>query len=370
MEENSLLDILQLINTESIGPVSFYKYIKKAGSIRNALDLVAGKKQLCSRSFCEEELERAYKQKAQIIAYSDAEYPHNLRQLNDAPPLLYVLGNAELLQYPVAVAIVGARNASIGGRKTASRIAYDLTNNDVLVVSGMARGIDSAAHKGALYGKEQKGATIAVLGTGVDLVYPAENAQLYKDICQQGAVVSELPLQTAAQVANFPRRNRIISGLSCATLVVEAGLNSGSLITARLAMEQGKDVFAIPGSPLENRAAGPNKLIKDGAILTESAEDILNILSITQNQQIKNVIQPNKALDKAKNNVNILEQENITSLDKQTNLLELIGYDGVDIDELLRVSGMPSAEFFMQITELEFAGKIVRQAGNRLARIK
>ncbi len=257
----------------------------------------------------------------------------------------------------------------------ASHIAYDLTENDILVISGMARGIDCAAHKGALYAKNKQGPTIAVLGTGVDEIYPPENNDVYHQIVEQGLLVSEFPLGTAAQISNFPRRNRIIAALSAGTLVVEAGIHSGSLITAQQALEQGKEIFAVPGSPIESRSAGPNHLIKQGAILTENADDILNILSITQNKQIKNYQLELKGLDKPENKANISRQKIIEPAIVETPtekvpLLELISYEGVDIDELLRNSGLEQADFFMQILDLEFAGKVERHAGNKVARIK
>ena len=373
---SDLIKILQIINTDGIGPVTFYKLMQKsADDIDAALDLLATKKKVFSRDEAESIVEKAQKIGARIITYQDNEYPESLRQLNDAPPVIYALGNVNLLKHPATMAIVGARNASIGGRKMASRIAYDLTENDVLVISGMARGIDCAAHKGALYAKSKQGPTIAVLGTGVDEIYPPENKDVYHQIVEQGLLVSEFPLGTAAQISNFPRRNRIIAALSAGTLVVEAGIHSGSLITAQQALEQGKEIFAVPGSPIESRSAGPNHLIKQGAILTENADDILNVLSITQNKQIKNYQLELKGLDKPENKANISRQKIIEPAIVETPtekvpLLELISYEGVDIDELLRNSGLEQADFFMQILDLEFAGKIERHAGNKVARIK
>ena len=377
MSDSRLINIIRLLQTEGIGPVTFYQYLHKAGTVEAALELAARKQKLWSREKAELELEKVHKIGAEIIAFDDKRYPQNLRQLNDAPPIIYALGNIELLNYPLAISIVGSRNASIAGRKIASRIAYDLTENDVLVISGMARGVDGSAHKGALYAKNQTGATIAVLGTGVDVIYPAENTDIYHDICRQGLVISELTCGSSAQVSNFPRRNRIISALSAGTLVVEAGIHSGSLITAKSALEQGKDVFAVPGSPLDNRSAGANHLIKEGAILTENAEDILNVLSMTS--QYPAVMQKTLELplDKPKNNVNIQSHnESATpndeplSVGSQTALIDLISYEGVDIDELLRLCNLPQAEFFSQILDLEFAGKIERQVGNKVAKIK
>ena len=372
-EQTELLDILRLMMTDGIGPITFYKHMQTYRCLEKVLQVISAKKQLCPKSMAEKEIERAEKSGIRLIAYTDKQYPESLKQLNDAPPILYALGNIELLNYPLSVAIVGARNASINGRKIASRIAYDLTENDVLTVSGMARGIDSAAHKGAMYAKNKLGPTIAVLGTGIDVIYPAENKDIYKMIAEQGLIISELPFGTAAQISTFPRRNRIISALSAGTLVVEASLHSGSLITAKYALEQGKDIFAIPGSPLENRSQGPNHLIKEGAVLTENADDILNILSISQNRQIKSTYLSLKPLDKVKNRVNISDieiAEPQPEKESQSALIELISFEGVDIDELLRSSGFSQADFFSQLLDLEFSGKIERQAGNRVARLK
>ena len=372
-EQTELLDILRLMMTDGIGPVTFYKHMQTYRCLEKVLQVISAKKQLCPKSMAEKEIERAEKSGIRLIAYTDKQYPESLKQLNDAPPILYALGNIELLNYPLSVAIVGARNASINGRKIASRIAYDLTENDVLTVSGMARGIDSAAHKGAMYAKNKLGPTIAVLGTGIDVIYPAENKDIYKMIAEQGLIISELPFGTAAQISTFPRRNRIISALSAGTLVVEASLHSGSLITAKYALEQGKDIFAVPGSPLENRSQGPNHLIKEGAVLTENADDILNILSISQNRQIKSTYLSLKPLDKVKNRVNISDieiAEPQPEKESQSALIELISFEGVDIDELLRSSDFSQADFFSQLLDLEFSGKIERQAGNRVARLK
>lgn len=373
MIEQNLIDILRIINTGGIGPVTFYECLQKLGNIGEVVGYFEQKKTVPSVAWAEDEIAKADKLGVRLIAFNDPKYPGTLKQLNDAPPILYVKGYQELLEHPLSVAIVGARNASISGRKMASRIAYDLTNQDILVVSGLARGIDAAAHKGALYAKEQKGTTIAVLGTGIGEIYPHENEALYHDIEERGLLVSEFALKTKAQVSNFPRRNRIISALSEAILIVEASLHSGSLITARLALEQGKDIFAVPGSPLESRSAGPNNLIKDGAILTQSADDIIKELQLNKGKKLKNFSFDLLALDKVKNNVNISADKKTASIDvmpTSKNLLDFIDYTGVDIDELLTISGLSQADFFTQILELEMSGKIERQVGNKVAKIK
>lgn len=374
----NLVNILQLINSEGIGTIGFYKYLQKFGSAENALNALSAKKKIFSKTQAEDEIAKAAKLNVKIIGYDSSDYPQGLRNIPDAPPVLYLKGNEKLLTHYPNIAIVGARNASINGRKIASRIAYDLTQNNVLVVSGMARGIDTSAHKGAMYAQNQQGPTIAVLGTGVDMVYPAENSDIYEEIAQKGLLISEFLLGTPAQSSNFPRRNRIISGICEATLVVEATLKSGSLITARTALEQGKDVFAVPGSPLDPRSSGPNQLIRDGAILTESANDIIDFLASGVNLRAKNQQFELFMLDKSKNNVNIPKQEKtLTKAENKTkkkaetvDILTLIDYQGIDIDELLRASGLNQSEFFSQLMSLEFEGKIVRQTGNRVAKIK
>ena len=369
MNENDLIDWIQLINTDGIGPVRFYKLLKQYGTAAESLKALAAKQALFSRRDAEYELEKAARRQVKIITRGDEDYPKNLYELNDAPPVLYVKGRTDILNYPAMVSIVGARNASVNGRKIASRIAYDLTENEVVVVSGMARGIDAAAHKGALFARKENGTTIAVLGTGVDVAYPSENQNLYEQICAQGAVVSEFALGTQPQAANFPRRNRLVSALSAGTLVVEASLNSGSLITARMALEQGKDIFAVPGSPLEGRSAGCNQLIRDGAYLTESAEDILNTLAFTQNRQIKDFAKVDlfaNPLDKEQKSDNIPFQTKKVDTAPALPLTDLIPATGIEVDELIRLAGQDTAQTMMQITELELEGVVERLSGNTL----
>lgn len=365
MQHNELIEWIQLINTDGVGPVGFYKLLAKFGSAHEALQNLQSKQHIFAYKDAQYELEKAHRQNVLILTRNDKKYPLNLAQLNDAPPVLYVKGNADLLNYPAMISVVGSRSASISGQKIASKLSFDLTENEVIIVSGMARGIDTAAHKGALLAQNKQGPTIAVLGTGVDVPYPSENQRLYEQIIHQGVVISELPLGTTAQPQNFPRRNRIISALSAGTLVVEASINSGSLITARLALEQGKDIFAVPGSPLDGRSMGANKLIKEGAILTETADDILQVLSLTQNQQIKDFISTDlfaNTLDKAPKIDNIPPQRK-TPEHENADLLNLITPQGVELDELLRNSGMDFTETMLKITELELEGKIKRING-------
>ncbi|MFV0627106.1 MAG: DNA-processing protein DprA [Alphaproteobacteria bacterium] len=362
-----LVDIIQLINSENIGPITFYKLIDKFGSAAEALKNLPPKFKPFPRSKAKLELDLARDKQIQILSYQDVNYPSRLREIPDAPPILYVKGNISLLKHELSVAVVGSRNATITGRKIISKISYDLTNNDILVISGMAKGIDTAAHKGAMYAKEQKGPTVAVLGTGVDVIYPSENKELYEQIIAQGVVISEFPIETKAQVQNFPRRNRLVSALSLGTLVGEASINSGSLITSRLALEQGKDVYAIPGNPADSRSNGSNKLIKEGAILVETVDDILSSITISNNKKIKPFEDyvPKDLfaipIDKSEKNVNIRQ------INENKPIIELITLDGVERDEIIRASGLDASEVSMQLLDLELSGIIEKKVGNKIA---
>lgn len=371
--ENKILDYIQLINSANIGPVTFYKLLRQYGSAEAALAALPAGRRTFSRSAAQKEFELARRQNIRLLAFDDPEYPENLRAAEDAPPVIYVRGQINCLRQPLSLSIVGARNASLNGRKLASQISCELTSQGIMIVSGMARGIDTAAHKGAMFALNRTGSTVAVLGTGIDIAYPAENQKLCEQIAGQGAVISEFPLGTEPSAGNFPRRNRIVSALTDGTLVVEASLHSGSLITARLALEQGRDVFAVPGFPTDERSAGPNKLIKDGAFLVENAEDILNVLSADTRRKIPQTPRPVqtdlfvKPLDKESKTADIPDT---ASPDRETDILSLLTPAGVYVDELIRVSGLDSAAVSLRLLELEMEGRIERQVGNKVALIK
>lgn len=371
--ENKILDYIQLINSANIGPVTFYKLLRQYGSAEAALAALPAGRRTFSRSAAQKEFELARRQNIRLLAFDDPEYPENLRAAEDAPPVIYVRGQINCLRQPLSLSIVGARNASLNGRKLASQISCELTSQGIMIVSGMARGIDTAAHKGAMFALNRTGSTVAVLGTGIDIAYPAENQKLCEQIAGQGAVISEFPLGTEPSAGNFPRRNRIVSALTDGTLVVEASLHSGSLITARLALEQGRDVFAVPGFPTDERSAGPNKLIKDGAFLVENAEDILNVLSEDARRKIPRTPCPVqtdlfvKPLDKESKTADIPDT---ASPDRETDILSLLTPAGVYVDELIRVSGLDSAAVSLRLLELEMEGRIERQVGNKVALIK
>lgn len=284
---------------------------------------------------------------SQIITLADAQYPQRFLQIADPPPLLYVRGNADLLGRP-ALAIVGSRNATAQGVANAEAFARALSESGLVIVSGLALGIDAAAHRGALAGS---GNTIAVLGTGADVVYPARNRALAHDIVERGLLVSEFPLGTRPLAGNFPRRNRLISGLTLGCLVVEAAAESGSLITARLASEQGREVFAIPGSIHSPLTKGCHALIKQGAKLVESARDVIEELHWQVRIGAANAKMP-------------------TPADTQVRrLLEALGDDPCDRDTLAARSGLDAAELSILITQLELDGAVATLAGGLIQRI-
>lgn len=268
---------LRLTRTDRVGPVSFRQLLQRFGSAERALDALPDLVRkggghgfaLPPVDRIEAELAAADRIGARLIVLGDPEHPPRLAALDPPPPVLWVRGDASLLARD-AVAIVGARIASAGGQRIARGLAQQLGEAGFVIVSGLARGIDAAAHAGSL-----PTGTVAVLGGGVDDVYPPDNAALYEQIVDQGAVVSESPIGARAQARDFPRRNRVISGLSRGVVVVEAEIRSGSLITARLANEQGREVFAVPGSPLDPRSKGPNELLRQGAHICEGMDDVI-----------------------------------------------------------------------------------------------
>jgi DNA processing protein len=289
----------------------------------------------------------------QVLTFADANYPSSLLTIADPPPVLYVKGRAELLNRKT-IAMVGSRNATLQGIQNARRFAHVLSTAGLTVVSGLALGIDGAAHEGALSEVTSEGSTIAVTGTGLDLVYPAKHRELAHQIAVHGCLVSEYPLGTPGIASNFPRRNRIISGLSQGVLVVEAAAQSGSLITARSALEQGRDVFAIPGSIHSPLSKGCHQLIRQGAKLVESAQDILEEIHI-QNFPLKEKFSPPYvAVNAAVNSVN---PSTMT-----IQLLHAAGHDPVSVDELAARTTMTMAEVQASLLELELEGRIERLA--------
>jgi len=299
------------------------------------------------RIYPQEEILQAKRQGIKIVTIIDDDYPWLLKQIYDPPPVLYVLGNSSVLNYN-SIAIVGTRKASNYGRKAAFDFGKELATMNINVVSGMARGIDSYAHKGAI---TSGGPTTAVLGCGLDIVYPPENAKLMENIAEHGCVISSFPLSKKPLPGNFPARNRIISGLSLGTLVIEAAARSGSLITADFSLEQGREVFALPGSITNPYSHGTNKLIKQGAKLVETTDDIFDELCIETEHKTHT--------EKAQPHINDDEQD----------ILQLIDYNPTHLEEVIQHSRKTSQEINTLITRLEIKGLITRLPGGYLVRV-
>ena len=367
--DDEICDYLRLANTPTVGAIGFNNLLARFGSADKALAFVSQKKQTPSSLWAKEEIKKAENFGAQIIIQTSPLYPKKLLSLRDAPALLYIVGNAELLSHTPTVSVVGTRNASVMGRKIVSKLAFELTENNVLIASGMARGIDSSAHKGAMYAKSQKGPTVAVLGTGIDKVYPQENEALYRQIASQGLLVSEYPMNTPAQTGNFPRRNRIVAALADAVLVGEATHKSGSLITAKLAQDYGRMIFAIPGSVADARSEGPNFLLKNGAKWGESAANILLQLNTLQSSSALKTFKSQennlftKALDNLQKTVDIPPIE----YNSKNLILEYLSTDGCDADELIRETNIDAQSLAMVLIEMEMEDKIIRLPGNKVA---
>lgn len=352
---------LRLTRTPRIGPVTFAHLLDVCGTASAALAAVpglakrgGGAVQVYPADAARRELDALHKMGGRMIAACEADYPRGLAALDAPPPMLSVLGHPVLLRREM-IAMVGARNASALGRRLAGEMARELGVADVVVASGLARGIDAAAHDGAL-----ATGTVAVVAGGVDDIYPPENTALYEKIRAQGAIVSEMPLGMAPQARHFPRRNRIISGMARGVIVVEAAEGSGSLITAQYALEQGREVFAVPGSPLDPRAKGANRLIRDGATLTEGAADVLNILTPMLRSDFA---EPDSTSPRVSGR-NLPDGELLAIRHFVT---EALGPAPVAVDELIRQSGGPAAGVLTIVLELELSGKLIRHPGNRVS---
>jgi DNA processing protein len=285
-----------------------------------------------------------------VITLADETYPKLLLEISDPPALLYVRGRVELLQRS-ALAVVGSRNATQQGTANAEAFARTLSESGLTIVSGLALGIDAAAHRGGLQGR---GSTIAVLGTGIDIIYPQRNAALAADIAKQGLLLSEFPLGTAPAAQNFPRRNRLISGLAGGCLVVEAAVASGSLITARAAAEQGREVFAVPGSIHSPLAKGCHALIKSGAKLVESAEDVLSELSGFRPSGYASTRETGRA----------------TAANADSGLLAHMGHDPVDVDSLCSRAGLSAEQVSSELLRLELDGRVTALPGGLYQRLE
>ena len=367
LDDAERLDWLCLSRSERVGPVTFFHLIRRYGSASAALDALPelarrGGRTLrpWPRASAEREIEAVAAARARLIAAAEPDYPAPLAAIEDAPPLVTVKGDAALLLKP-AVAVVGARNASANGRRFARDLARDLGASGLAVVSGLARGIDAAAHEGAL-----ASGTVAVLAGGIDVPYPPENRPLYERIVAEGgAAVAELPPGTEPKAQHFPRRNRVIAGLSLGVVVVEAALRSGSLITARQALDQGREIFAVPGSPLDPRCQGTNNLLRQGAVLTESAEDVLRVIAAQAGASIP-PRQMNNYIAESDSYTTSLESGSAAETARQT-VLSALSPSPIAVDELARQCQVPAAEVAAVLLELELAGRIDRHPGHKVS---
>lgn len=353
------LSILRLIRAPRIGASSFHRLTEEHGSVETVLEILpalAKSKGLEDYKLPEtdeicQEYEESMSIGATLLTYQDEHYPKRLKDLAAPPPAIWAMGRMEWLERPI-IGIVGSRDASFLGTKFAFEIAEDLSRQGITIASGLARGIDTAAHEGALeYG------TIGVIATGLDIAYPKENRQLQEELARRGLLITEMPLGFRPQARSFPQRNKIIAGLSQALLVVEGTEHSGSMITARNALEYGREVFAVPGHPLDARAKGPNKLIREGAILVESAQDITDFLKLETTRDAHH-----------------------TDLKLKTEPLDDGAESALETKILQQLSSSPIAESYLYaqlenspaqiataLSKLEIDNKIERSAGGKIA---
>jgi DNA processing protein len=357
LTEEQRLDWLRLIRSENVGPRTFRALINHYGGARAALKALpdlsrrgGAAARVYSREQAERELKAARSLDARFVALGEPDYPRRLQMIDDAPPLIAVRGNRDALVQPL-VAIVGARNASAAGVKFAERLARELGEAGFGIASGLARGIDAGAHRASL-----KTGTVAVLAGGHDRIYPREHASLVNAIIADGAVVSEMPFGWEPRARDFPRRNRLISGLAVGVVVIEAARRSGSLITSRLALEQGREVFAVPGSPLDPRCEGTNGLIKQGATMVTEAEDVIVVLRPILDRPIDLPVEEPEHTLPAR-----LGAE--PEADERSRIVGLLGPTPVLLDDLVRLSGSSAAVVRTVLLELELAGRLEPHGG-------
>ena len=358
--DDAWFDWLRLIRSRRVGPATFRRLMGEHGTAKAALaaldDVAAAagvhNYQACPEGVVRAEMKAAHKLGAEMLCMGEANFPSALADIKDAPPLLWVKGRAKLLTRPM-VAMVGARNASSLGTRMAKRLAEELGDAGFVVVSGLARGIDTAAHQGAL-----AQGTVAVMAGGLDVVYPPENAALTAEIAEKGLCISELAPGTQPQSRHFPARNRIVAGMVQAVLVVEAAAKSGSLITARMALDYGREVMAVPGHPYDGRATGCNMLIRDGAPMLRGIDDVIEALGTPLPVPPPAFLQPAKPTPQSPPSVGALPDQ----------ILSLLSTSPIDEDTLIRDLARPAPEVLAAILDLELAGAIARAPGGRVMR--
>jgi DNA processing protein len=358
LAEAERIDRLRLIRSDNVGPRTFRSLLRHCGSARAALERLPElarrggaslSQRIPSEADARAELEACAKLGIGLVAPGEAGYPPRLTELDDAPPLLGVRGAIDVLMRPM-IAIVGSRNASAAGLKFAQVLARDLSDAGFVVASGLARGIDQAAHRASI-----EGGTVAVLAGGHDKIYPPEHVDLLHGLLALGAAISEMPLGYVARAHDFPRRNRLVSGVSLGVVVIEAALRSGSLITARLANEQGREVFAVPGSPLDPRAAGTNGLIKQGATLITEASDVIQAVEPIMGRPIE--LREDDAEPLAPD----------PAATDRARIVNLLGPTPILLDDLIRLSGASPAVVRTVLLELELAGRLERHGGGLIS---
>jgi len=357
---------LRLARSSGIGPVSYFRLISKYGSAQEVAAMLEAatrkgpsKIQLVPPETITSELERSDALNARYWVTGSEDYPPALTQLDDAPLILTILGNKSCLSKST-IGVVGARNCSAGGTKITRKICSELAQEGFTIVSGMARGIDTVAHEASL-----DAGTVACLAGGVDVIYPQENAGLYGQIIENGLIVSEMAPGVKPQARHFPRRNRIISGLSLGIIVIEAAYKSGSLITANYAASQNRDVFAVPGSPLDPRAQGCNQLIRDGAVLVQKAADIIN------EYESMPLLRATKPKPSRANPIKTTSAWKPSQTQKlpTSKIIDLLSPTPIHIDELIRLSGIPAEDILTEFIQLEISGDVTRHAGGKYSRI-
>ncbi len=365
LSEEQRVDWLRLIRSENIGPRTFRDLINHYGGARAALEALpalarrgaaARPGRICTEEEAAGELKAAHARGVELVALGEPDYPLRLNMIDDAPPLLAVRGDHSILNRPL-VAIVGSRNASAAGVKFAQAIARDLGEAGFGIASGLARGIDAAAHRAS-----RVTGTVAVLAGGHARIYPSEHIPLVDEIVAEGAAVSEMPLTWEPRARDFPRRNWLISGLSLGVVIVEAARRSGSLITARLAGEQGREVFAVPGSPLDPRSEGTNGLLKQGAIPVTEAADVVSVLEPILGRALD---LPAREPPPEPAGPHDIEPDE----DERARIVSLLGPTPVALDDLVRLSGATPAIVRMVLLELEIAGRLERHGGSQVSMI-
>jgi DNA processing protein len=397
LKVDSYIKIIQLIRSSNIGCVNFSKALKQFGSVTRAIDALKDNPKILGRSvtlydydLAVKEYEEGTKSGAECISFDDSDFSPLLAQIYDCPPFLWLRGNRDILKKNLC-AVVGARNASVGGRKIAYSLAKNLGINDFITISGLASGIDTAAHQGAL-----NTGTIGVLASGVNVIYPNENKTLADDILNNnGAIISEAPPNAPPQATMFIKRNRIISGLALGTVVIEAAEKSGSLSTAEFALEQNKEIFAVPGSPLDMRAAGTNRLLRNGANWAENSDDVISVLQgLVQKNTLNTLVNINTQINTVFETETQTSKQNYlhtqpaailvtpiitphkimpTSSKKEeaheTKILNLLSTTPVSCDDLIRLTGLSSQNLLSLLSIMELEGCIARHHGNMITKI-